>query len=69
MSDQYTSCKSCTHRITTKLDKQEAGGWWFTEHCGHPNLPTDPVPLSIRQAVRKNRRNVFCPIKTDAQHG
>lgn len=69
MSNQYTSCKSCTHRITTKLDKQDAGGWWFTEHCGHPDVPEVQAPLSVRQAVRKHSRNVFCPIKTDAQHG
>ena len=70
MKDQYTSCKSCTYRITTKLPEKDVGGWWFTEHCGHPNVPDAQAPLSVRQAVRKNRRNVFCPMKTEeAQHG
>ena len=63
MSDQYTSCKKCTYRITTKLEKQDAGSCWHTEHCGHPDLPEDLSPLSVRQAVRKNRRNVLCPMK------
>ena len=71
MRDQYTSCKKCTHRVTNKLDKQDAGGWWFSEHCGHPEVGAEHSPLSIRHAVRKNRRNVLCPIDSEkvVRHG